>query len=131
MKKVILFSIVLLTLSYCSSSKKTQSGDIKLVDLKIEQADLKKFQIEDSLLAASNSPFSPSTRLVFSVPEKDSIEIELFNVDGDSISKTFKDIVEEGDYLVKFDGSNFPSGIYFIRYKIGNQTSVKKFMFIK
>ncbi|MCU0333088.1 MAG: hypothetical protein MUE93_07000 [Ignavibacteriaceae bacterium] len=59
MKKVILFSIVLLTLSYCSSSKKTQSGDIKLVDLKIEQADLKKFQIEDSLLAASNSPFSP------------------------------------------------------------------------
>jgi hypothetical protein len=131
LKIVILVFLVLLTLSSCSSSQKTQSGDIQLVDLKIEQADLGKYQTEDSLLAVSNSPFSPSTRLVFSVLEKDSVEIEIYNHDGDLISQTFKDIVEEGDYLVQFDGTNFLSGVYFIRYKIGNQSSLKKFMFIK
>jgi hypothetical protein len=131
LKKVILVFLFLLTLSSCASSQKTQSGDRQLVDLKIEQADLGKYHTEDSLLAVSNSPFSPSTRLVFSVPEKDSVEIELYKLDGDLISQTFIDIVEEGDYLVKFDSTNFHSGVYFIRYKIGNQTSFNKFIFIK
>jgi hypothetical protein len=102
-----------------------------LVDLTIEQVDLGKFHTEDSLLAVSNSPYSPPTRLVFFLPEEDNVEIELYNINGDLVSQTFKDIIGKGDYQVKFDGTDFPSGVYFIRYKIGNQTSVKKFIFIK
>ena len=131
MEKMIFLPLMLMMLSSCASVQKSQSNDSELVELKIEKADLKQFQFEDSLTAESKSPFSPSTRLVFSVPKKDSIEIVLYDVNGELISQTFSQVVDKGDYQVKFDGSSIPSGVYFVRYKIGNGLIMKKFIFLK
>ncbi|PJA95331.1 MAG: hypothetical protein CO129_12385 [Ignavibacteriales bacterium CG_4_9_14_3_um_filter_34_10] len=85
------------------------------------------------------NPFNPSTLISFNVPNglaHQQTEISIVNIQGEIIDIILKDNLPEGNYLIKWNGSNkngnnVSSGIYFYRIKIGDKQFVGKMNLIK
>ncbi len=69
------------------------------------------------------NPFNPSTNINFSVPEKQFIQLKIFNLLGKEIKLLVEDYFEAGIYNISFDASELSSGIYF--YQINNGSSIQ------
>jgi hypothetical protein len=77
------------------------------------------------------TPFCPSLEIRFTVPEKDSVTVTLYDNNGDSVYQLCSQIFEPGNYILKLDTAQVKeAGVYFIRYKIGRQVDVKKIILI-
>jgi len=85
------------------------------------------------------NPFNPSTLISFNVPgglAHQQTEISIVNIQGETIDVILKDNLPEGNYLIKWNGSNkngnnVSSGIYFYRIQIGDKQFVGKMNLIK
>ena len=131
MNNTILFSAMLMILPSCTRMPVTQTRVKELVQLSVVRADVDQIHREDSIAATSKTPFSPSTRLVFAVPERDSISITFYDIRGELASRSFCQVLDKGDYQVMFNASACPPGVYFVRYKVGEQVITKKFIIIQ
>lgn len=67
------------------------------------------------LLSNYPNPFNPSTKIVFSVPQKEKVSITLFDILGREIRVLFNDFADSGIQEVELDGSDLTSGIYLVR----------------
>jgi hypothetical protein len=76
-------------------------------------------RIPDSFVLEQNypNPFNPITRIVFGVPQTASVEVEIFNILGQSLCRLADGIHEPGYYAVDWDGNggHAASGVYFVR----------------
>lgn len=70
------------------------------------------------------NPFNPETIISFEVPERSNIKIMIYNSTGDLIYNLINKSFNTGKYRVRWNGTNFPSGIYFINL-IVNGKSIK------
>jgi hypothetical protein len=77
------------------------------------------------------NPFNPKTSIQFQVPVQDLIEIAIYNLTGEKIETIFRKTVSPGEYLVSWDATNLPSGIYFILVKSGNTINTQKAILLK
>ena len=50
---------------------------------------------------------------------------------GNEITTLVNDELGPGEYKVEFDGTNFPSGMYFFQLSSGNYSQTKKMNLIK
>jgi len=77
------------------------------------------------------NPFNPSTTIQFSIPNENYVTLIIFN----SLGKEVKNLVQQelptGYYVINFDASNLPSGIYYYRLIAGNYIQVKKAILLK
>lgn len=77
------------------------------------------------------NPFNPTTNIKYDVPHSSLVRLEVF----DELGKFVKVLVNErqspGTYEVSFDGSPFPSGVYFYRLTTDNYSESKKMLMIK
>ncbi len=87
--------------------------------------------IEFSLNQNYPNPFNPTTVISYQLAYSSNISIIIY----DALGKELKTLVNEmkiaGNYKVQFDGTDYPSGIYYYRIKAGNFEQVKKMMLIK
>jgi hypothetical protein len=96
------------------------------------------------------NPFNPSTKIRFSVPSGkfdipsnvkretsnpdksgQAVKIIIYDVLGNEISALVYENLKPGSYEVEFNGSNFPSGVYFYKLIAGNFSDTKKLVLIK
>nr|HMT13088.1 T9SS type A sorting domain-containing protein [Ignavibacteria bacterium] len=77
------------------------------------------------------NPFNPSTTITFSIPEAQFTELEIFDITGRSFGKLLSTKLNPGQYEVKWDASNQPSGVYFYRLHSGKFSITKKMVLIK
>lgn len=77
------------------------------------------------------NPFNPSTTIEFSVPEKGYTSVKVYDIKGELICNLINDVLEKGDYTVKFDRRNLPGGIYFYELTSGNRRLTNKMCLIK
>lgn len=77
------------------------------------------------------NPFNPSTIINYSIPNKGHVSLTIYDDLGRDIITLVNEIKNAGNYLVEFNGSELPSGVYFYRIQSGNFTKVKKMMLIK
>lgn len=82
------------------------------------------------------NPFNPTTNIQFSLQKIAPITLTVFDVNGKKITELEKGVKNSGFHLIKFDGSNLPSGIYFYQLEINklkypNQLITKKMLLIK
>ncbi|NWF49251.1 MAG: T9SS type A sorting domain-containing protein [Ignavibacteriaceae bacterium] len=78
------------------------------------------------------NPFNPATTISFSLSERSSVSLKIFDILGNEIVTLVNEIKDAGEYEVKFDAAGLSSGIYF--YKIeagGNFRDVKKMTLLK
>jgi len=70
------------------------------------------------------NPFNPSTNIDFYVNQSDDIWVSVYDIKGNLISELIdKQRMNSGLHTVKWNGENFPSGIYFV--KISNSMKSK------
>ena len=82
------------------------------------------------------NPFNPTTVVAFSLPEAQSVKLDIFNVNGQLVNTLFDDRLEAGHHQVEWDSRNksgnpVASGIYFYRVKAGDYTNTKKMVLIR
>ena len=85
------------------------------------------------------NPFNPTTTIQFSVPNRSSVTLKIFDILGREVATLVDDEREPGEYKVQFDASAFASGVYFYRIHAraadgeGGETFVrtKKLMLLK
>jgi hypothetical protein len=92
---------------------------------------------EFSLYQNYPNPFNPSTKIKFDIPHSPSpsgragVGLFIYDILGRKISSLVNGKLQPGTYEVDFDGSSFPSGVYFYRLTAGNFSAVNKMLLIK
>lgn len=77
------------------------------------------------------NPFNPSTTIKFSIPEKSSVLIKVYDAIGREVETLVNKDMEPGYYKYDWNASKHSSGVYFYRMQAGSFTSVKKLMLVK
>lgn len=70
------------------------------------------------------NPFNPITNIKYDIPESSIVTIKIYNSLGQNLKTLVNKLHLPGSYSVTFDGSNYPSGIYFIDFT--NNLNYKK-----
>jgi Secretion system C-terminal sorting domain len=61
------------------------------------------------------NPFNASTRIVFSLPVPDHLAVAIYDVLGREVARLADKRFSAGSHTLTFDGSDFASGVYFVR----------------
>jgi hypothetical protein len=77
------------------------------------------------------SPFNPTTKIRFSVPERSHVELVVYDALGDHIETLVNREQEAGAYEVQFDARGLASGVYFYQIRSNSYTSIKKLVLMK
>lgn len=89
-------------------------------------------QIKFELSQNYPNPFNPKTIINYSISENHFITLEVYDILGNEVATLVNENKIAGSYNVQFDGSDFPSGIYF--YKLtadGLTVGTKRMLFLK
>lgn len=95
------------------------------------ELDKLKQPVEYSLEQNYPNPFNPATTVRYQIPEISFVTIKVFDVLGKEIATLVNGEKPTGNYEVKFDGTNLPSGIYFYQLRAGSYVQTKKMLMIK
>lgn len=79
------------------------------------------------------NPFNPTTKIKFDISGKSAAHSFLFVYDilGREVATLLNEQLSSGTYEVDFDGSNYPSGIYFYKLITGEYSAVNKMILLK
>ena len=77
------------------------------------------------------NPFNPSTTITFSLPVAQNVVLTIYNAIGIEIKSLLNKFLSSGNYSIKFDAADYPSGIYFYRIKTDQFTQTKKMILTK
>ena len=72
------------------------------------------------------NPFNPGTTIKYSLPERSSVSIEVYNSLGEKIKKLIDREQEAGIHEIYFDASKLSSGVYFYVMKAGSSSNKTK-----
>ncbi|HCV43335.1 MAG TPA: hypothetical protein DGH68_07610 [Bacteroidetes bacterium] len=77
------------------------------------------------------NPFNPSTAIEYSVPQRTSVEIKVFDVLGREVATLLNEEKSAGVFTVRWDASGMASGVYFYQLQAGSFVDVKKLILLK
>ena len=91
-------------------------------------------EIPDQYFLSQNypNPFNPVTNISFGIPNQGLVSLKVYNVLGNEVVTLVNESRPAGSYEVNFDGSNFPSGIYFYDLEVdGKIIDTKRMLLLK
>lgn len=77
------------------------------------------------------NPFNPSTNIEFTVPEKSSVKLEVYDITGRLISTLFEGIKSPGSYSINWNAQGNSSGVYLLKMQTSNGIQTKKMTLLK
>jgi len=77
------------------------------------------------------NPFNPVTHIQFTIREKSTVTLNVYNIQGRLVQNLAGGEYPPGSYQVLFNGSKLPSGIYFYQLEAGGFTIVKKMILLE
>jgi hypothetical protein len=77
------------------------------------------------------NPFNPSTRIPFFVPFRSHIALTVFDLLGRRVASVAEGLYSPGHHEILFDGSHFPSGVYFYRLRSADFVQTRKMIILK
>ncbi len=77
------------------------------------------------------NPFNPVTNIIFEVPYTANVNIIIYNSLGQKINTLVNELKNKGTYRIQFNGSYLPSGVYFYRLDVNNNSIVKQMLLLK
>ena len=86
---------------------------------------------EFSLKQNYPNPFNPVTKIGFHIPNDGYAKLTVYDITGKEISVLIEGELKQGRFDADFDGSNFPSGVYFYRLQTNEFSSTRKMILIK
>ena len=86
---------------------------------------------EFKLLQNYPNPFNPETSINFSIPKTENVKLTIHNILGQKVKTLLNEVKEAGNYTVKFNALDLPSGIYFYKIISGEFTKTIKMTLMK
>ncbi|MBU0509096.1 T9SS type A sorting domain-containing protein [bacterium] len=77
------------------------------------------------------NPFNPATQITLSLPARTEVIARVYNRLGQVVALLADGELEPGEHTLTFDGSDLPSGLYFLRITAYDQTRMMKAVLIK
>ncbi len=77
------------------------------------------------------NPFNPITEIHYQLPEASHVELAVYDILGRKAGVLVDEIMEEGYWSVKWDGSDFASGIYFVRMEAGDFIEARRIVLMR
>lgn len=79
------------------------------------------------------NPFNPSTKIRFDISGTSSSQtlLTVYDLLGREVAVLVNEKLSPGEYEVDFDGSKYPSGVYYYKLSAGDFTETKKMVLIK
>ncbi|TNE74322.1 T9SS type A sorting domain-containing protein [bacterium] len=77
------------------------------------------------------NPFNPQTTIAFNLSKPTTVQVEVYDVLGRLVQTLADRSFEAGKFTLSFNGANYASGVYFIRFKADAKVSIKKMLLIK
>jgi hypothetical protein len=77
------------------------------------------------------NPFNPETNIEFSIPKASFVTLSVYDILGREIEKLVNDNLSAGQYNVRFNASNYPSGVYFYKIEASGFSKTNKMLIIK
>ena len=77
------------------------------------------------------NPFNPETVIRYSLPKAEEVSLVVYNLIGEEVAHLIAERKPAGSYTVKWDASNFASGIYFYRLQAGDFAQTRKMVLLK
>ncbi|MBN2103414.1 T9SS type A sorting domain-containing protein [bacterium] len=77
------------------------------------------------------NPFNPVTNIQYTLPTAAHVEIRIFNALGQQVASLIDKRQTAGVHHIQWDGSGFPSGLYFYRIQAGEFCDTKKCLLLK
>ncbi len=76
------------------------------------------------------NPFHPKTRISFSTAQPEHVSLDVFDVTGRLVQTLVDGHHQPGKYLVEFNGTEFPSGLYTYRIIAGDLQETRQMMLL-
>jgi type IX secretion system substrate protein len=76
-----------------------------------------------SLLQNYPNPFNPSTKIKFNIPKSGNAKLTVYDNQGKEMTKLLNAELNPGIYEIEFNAINFPSGVYFYKLIVGENTN--------
>jgi hypothetical protein len=77
------------------------------------------------------NPFNPTTTINFSLLKTANVQLTVYNIIGQRVATLVNGQLSAGAHSVKFNATNFASGVYFYRLEAGEFIAHKKMMLLK
>jgi len=77
------------------------------------------------------NPFNPTTTISFSLPVQEKVILKVYNILGMVVSTLIDEVRQPGNFSVRFNAMNLPSGIYFYELRTDNFRCVRKMVLLK
>lgn len=87
--------------------------------------------IKEYSLSCFPNPFNPTTKISYTLKEKDHVTLVVFDILGKEVARLVDGIQTEGEHSVNFDGSSLPSGMYIYQLQGTNFNISKKMLLLK
>ncbi|MCF8260458.1 MAG: carbohydrate-binding protein [Melioribacteraceae bacterium] len=110
----------LFSLNYIDVAKVTQVG-----------AENNNLPNEFKLSQNYPNPFNPVTTINYAIPVRSMVILDVYDMLGQKISQLVNEVKEIGNYQVKFDALDLPSGIYLYKLRVNDFVEIKKMILIK
>jgi len=85
-----------------------------------------------TLYSVNPNPFNPSTDIRFELRDASFVNLTVYDITGGEVVKLVDGYQSAGSHSVVFDGSDLPSGMYFLRLVVdGGQSMARKVVLVK
>jgi len=88
-------------------------------------------ELTNRLYPGYPNPFNPTTMISYTIKETGFVSLTAYNILGNKVKDLVNENQQPGDYSVKFDAKNLPTGFYVIILKTNNFVSSQKVLLIK
>jgi len=77
------------------------------------------------------NPFNPITVISYQIPNNNNVLLKIYDINGKEVMTLVNEFKEAGSYEIKFNGSNFASGVYYYQIESGDFRATKKMFLVK
>jgi hypothetical protein len=77
------------------------------------------------------NPFNPTTTIIFSLPEKTRVRLDVLNMLGQNVATLVNNDMSAGKHEIIWDAGEAPSGVYFYRISAQSESITRKMLLLK
>ena len=77
------------------------------------------------------NPFNPTTSIQYAISSKQFVTLKVYNLLGKEVATLVNENKEAGNYMVNFDASILPSGVYIYKLQAGDFVQTRKMTLVK
>lgn len=77
------------------------------------------------------NPFNPSTKIKFTIPEAELVNLKIFNILSQEVACLVNEMKSAGTHVVNFNALNLPTGTYIARLQAGSKVISMKLLLVK